>query len=38
MVMAAYRASRLEATGYSLNFLMYAREVRTPIDLVMGTQ
>lgn len=36
MVIAAYRASRHEATGYTPNFLMYGREVRDPIDLAMG--
>ena len=34
-VVAAYRASRYEALGYSSNFLMHGREVRVPIDLVM---
>ena len=36
MVMAAYRASRHEATGYSPNFLMFDREVRAAIDLVLA--
>ena len=35
-VMAAYRASRHETTGYSPNFLLFGREVRAPIDIVMG--
>ena len=35
-VMAAYRSSRHEATGFSPNFLMFGREVRAPIDLVYG--
>jgi hypothetical protein len=35
-VMAAYRASRHEATGYSPNFLVYGRELRAPVDIVFG--
>jgi len=35
-VMAAYRASVHEATGYSPNRLFLGREVRMPLDLVMG--
>ena len=35
-VMAAYRASRHDATGYSPNFLMFGRELRAPIDIVLG--
>jgi hypothetical protein len=35
-VMAAYRASPHDATGYSPNFLMLGRETRAPIDLVYG--
>ena len=35
-VMAAYRSSRHEATGFTPNFLMLGREVRAPIDLVYG--
>jgi hypothetical protein len=35
-VMAAYRASPHEVTGYTPNFLMYGREHRAPIDLVHG--
>ena len=34
-VMAAYRASRHEATGYSPNYLVFARENRAPVDIVM---
>ena len=37
MVMAAYRASMHEATGYSPNFLMYGREIWAPIDLILGS-
>lgn len=33
-VAAALRASRSDATGYSPNFLMFAREVNTPADIV----
>jgi hypothetical protein len=35
-VMAAYRASPHEVTGYSPNYLMYGRENRGPIDLIYG--
>ena len=35
-VMAAYRVSRHEATGFSLNHLVFGREVRAPIDLILG--
>ena len=31
MAMAAYRASRHEATGYSTNYLMFGREVRASL-------
>jgi len=34
--MVAYRASRHTLTGYSLNYLVFGRENRTPIDLVVG--
>ena len=33
-VMAAYRASVHQSTGYSPNYLMFGREVRAPVDLV----
>ena len=36
LVLAAYRASPHEVTGYSPNFLMFGRETRAPIDLVYG--
>jgi len=36
LVLAAYRASLHEATGYSPNFLMFGRESRAPVDLVYG--
>ena len=35
-IMAAYRSSQNEST-YSPNFLMLGREVRAPIDIVLGT-
>ena len=35
--MAAYRASRHDATGYSPNMLMFGRESRMPVDIVYGT-
>ena len=35
-VMAAYRASRHEATGMTPNYLMLGREVRAPVDLMFG--
>jgi transposase InsO family protein len=34
MVMAAYRATKHDATGFSPNCLMLGREVRAPLDLV----
>ena len=37
-VMAAYRATVHEATSYSTNILMFGRELRAPIDLVLGDQ
>ena len=36
-VMAAYRSSTHESTGHSPNFLMYGREARAPVDVVLGT-
>jgi len=36
MVLAAYRASPHESTGYSPNLLCLGREVRMPLDLIMG--
>ena len=36
MVLAAYRASPHESTGYSPNRLCLGREVRMPLDLIMG--
>ena len=35
-VMAAYRATVHEATGFSPNFLVFAHENRAPMDLVFG--
>jgi len=34
-VMAAYRASRHESTGYSPNYLVLGRENRAPIDIML---
>jgi len=34
-VMAAYRASQHESTGYSPNFLVFGRELRAPLDVVL---
>ena len=36
IVMAAYRATRHEATGYTPNMLMFGRELSMPIDIVLG--
>ena len=36
-VLAAFRATRHEATGYSPNFLVLNREVQVPVDLMYGT-
>ena len=35
-VLAAYRASRHESTGFSPNFLLFGRENRAPIDLLLS--
>ena len=35
-VMAAYRSSRHESTGFTPNFLVFGRENKAPIDLVLG--
>ena len=35
-VMAAYRASRHDATGYSPNFLVLGCEARAPPDIIYG--
>ena len=35
-IMASYRASRHESTGYSPNFLMFDRELRAPVDVLLG--
>ena len=35
-VLAAYRASSHESTGFSPNLLMFGRETRAPLDLVYG--
>jgi len=36
-VMAAYRSAIHDLTGHSPNFLMFGREVRAPVDVVLGT-
>jgi hypothetical protein len=35
-VLAAYRATIHQSTGYTPNFLVYGRETRAPIDLVLA--
>ena len=35
-VMAAYRASVHDATGYTTNFLTLGREVRAPLNVIFG--
>src|SRR5258708_26923010 len=35
-VLAAYRATPHSATGFSPNFLLFGREIRAPIDIVLG--
>jgi len=35
-ILATYRASTHQSTEYTPNFLMFAREVRAPVDLVFG--
>jgi transposase InsO family protein len=37
-VMAAYRATVHSSTGYTPNFLVYGRENRAPIDLVLAVE
>ena len=32
--LAAFRATRHDSTGYTLNYLVFGREVRTPVDIV----
>jgi hypothetical protein len=34
--MAAYRASKHSSTGFIPNFLQFGRELRAPVDLVLG--
>lgn len=35
-VLAAYRATQHESTGFTPNYLQLGREVRTPLDLALG--
>jgi len=35
-LMAAYRATLQQSTGYTPNYLMFARENKAPADLVFG--
>ena len=35
-VLAAFRATQHDSTGYSPNYLVLGREVRTPVDIVYG--
>jgi len=37
LVLAAYRASSHNSTGYSPNQLFLGREVRMPLDSIMGS-
>ena len=37
-VMAAYRATRHESTGYTPNYLTLGREVKGPLDVMLGTE
>jgi len=36
-VMAAYRSTRHDSTAYTPNYLMLGREVRAPVDIMLGT-
>jgi len=36
--LAAYRATRHSSTGYTPNFLVFGREVRSPADIVYGIE
>jgi len=36
--LAAYRATRHSSTGYTPNFLVFGREVRSPADIVYGVK
>ena len=36
--LAAYRATRHSSTGYTPNFLVFGREVRSPADMVYGIE
>ena len=36
-VLAAYRSTKHESTGFSPNFLTFGRENRAPVDLILGS-
>jgi transposase InsO family protein len=36
-IMAAYRNSRHDVTNFTPNYLIFGREVRAPVDIVLGT-
>jgi len=36
--LAAYRATRHSSKGYTPNFLVFGREVRSPADMVYGVE
>ena len=36
-VLAAYRSTKHESTGFTPNFLTFGRENRAPVDLILGS-